>query len=130
MQRPARKLRISPVLRPLAVIVEAAHRHGARARIAVDDHLHDGGGLAEFAVGLVLGLREDSGRAHDLRVQVWIELRRRAEAVRQVGGLEIAAFHELLHFCSSWRQSRSREIGLRLPSASSIRAPRSRRPGS
>ena len=68
----------------LAVIVVAAHGDGAGAGVAVDHHLHDGGGLAELVVGVVLGLREDAGGADDVGVEIRIERRRRAEAVREV----------------------------------------------
>ena len=60
----------------LAVIVVAAHGDGAGARVTVDDHLHDGRGLAEFVVGVVLGLREDGvtrrlrGLRHDVRIEI------------------------------------------------------------
>ena len=57
MQRPARKLRVLAGVAALTVIVVAAHRDGAGARVAVDDHLHDGRGLAEFAVRVVFGLQ-------------------------------------------------------------------------
>src|SRR5690606_28135129 len=48
------------------VVVEAAHLDGARAGIAVDDHLHHRGGLAEFAVAVVFGLAPDAVGSDDV----------------------------------------------------------------
>ena len=55
-----------------AVVVVAAHRDAARARVAVDDHLHDRRGLAELVAVRAgrgeLRVREDAGRADDVRI--------------------------------------------------------------
>ena len=97
MQRPARKSRVLAGGTIAGVVVEATHLDGAGAGVAVDDHLHDGRGLANLGVAVVLGLREDAGGADDQRIDVRIErLLRVAVAIGEVGRLDVAALHEIL----------------------------------
>src|SRR5690606_26550083 len=81
-----------------AVVVVAAHRDAARARVALDHELHDRSGLAELGAVCVvreelLG-REDAVWPDDARILARIE-DHLAETVGDVGGLEVSALQEL-----------------------------------
>src|SRR5690606_28847992 len=82
-----------------AVIVVAAHRDAAGPGVALDHELHHRRGLTEL--GPVRVVREellgaeDPARSDDERVLTGIE-DLFTEAVRDIGRLEIAAFHEVL----------------------------------
>ena len=79
------------------VIVEAAHGDGAGAGVAVDHHLHHGGGLAEFGVAVVFGLGEDAGRPDDHAGRcAGFSAAGSPKRSARSGRLHVAALHQLL----------------------------------
>src|SRR2546421_12642794 len=65
------------------VVVVAAQGDGARARVAVEHQLHDGGGFLDVRVGEVTGGGNRRGGADEIRVLGGSE---RGRGARGVGG--------------------------------------------